>query len=83
MAKKSSSNFFWGLVAGGLAMYFLKDHVQGLIGSIKASSARARAYHERLPRHAGYPAVGRGWNRPNFPGQGHAYGRVKRFQQFY
>ena len=85
MAKKSSSNFFWGLVAGSVAMYFLKDHVQDLVGSLKGSmdSARARSYHARNRRGAGLPQPVRGWQRPGFPGQGNAYGRTRRFQQFY
>lgn len=69
MAKKSSSNFFWGLVAGSVAMYFLKDHVQGLVGSIKGSM-RARSYYA-----PSYPVVPRAYHVRRRRGS--------RFQQFY
>lgn len=69
MAKKSSSNFFWGLVAGGVAMYFLKDHVQSAIGSLKGSM-RARSYYSSYPVAA--------------PRSYHVrHRRGSRFQQFY
>jgi len=44
MAKKGSSNLLYGVVIGGVAMYFLKDTVQGFVQQAKgAAGMRGRS----------------------------------------
>ena len=71
MAKSSNDKIIWFGI-GAIAMYFLKDHVQGIVGQV-TGSMRARSYYA-TPR---YPAPV-SYHTRNRRGTG-----LRRFQQFY
>jgi hypothetical protein len=78
MVKKSNEKFMW-FIGGAVIAFVLHNQISGLVDKVKGavSSNRAAYYTYGVPAnvyHAKAPR--RGYLRPGFKGQGHAYGRL-------